>query len=87
MDYKTLIEKCTYQYTLDIYKFLRDMIKIASTSTHEKKLIERIQVEMEKLEYEEIIIDGMGNILGRMGSGKTVIALDGHIDTVDVGEL
>jgi putative selenium metabolism hydrolase len=27
----------------------------------------------------------MGNILGRIGSGPRVLALDGHVDTVDVG--
>ena len=29
---------------------------------------------------------GSGNILGRVGSGTTVIALDGHLDTVGVGD-
>jgi putative selenium metabolism hydrolase len=29
----------------------------------------------------------MGNLLGRIGSGPRVIALDGHVDTVDVGDL
>jgi len=28
----------------------------------------------------------MGNIIGRIGNGKTVIAMDAHIDTVDVGD-
>ncbi|NPD87678.1 MAG: YgeY family selenium metabolism-linked hydrolase [Asgard group archaeon] len=73
------------EYKLDLFKFLRDMIRIPSTSTKEEKLVKRIKEEMEKLGYDEIRIDKMGNILGRIGDGKHVIAFDGHIDTVDVG--
>ena len=28
----------------------------------------------------------MGNVIGRIGSGPRVIAFDGHVDTVDVGD-
>lgn len=73
------------EYKEDMFKFLRDMIRIPSTSGKEKELVLRIKQEMEKLGYDEIIIDKMGNILGRIGNGEHVIAFDGHIDTVDVG--
>ena len=66
--------------------FLRDMISIPSTSCNEKAVVLRIKEEMEKVGFDEVIIDKMGNILGRIGSGKTVIAMDAHIDTVDVGD-
>lgn len=74
-------------YEKSIHKFLRDLIAIPSTSCNEEKVIKRIKEEMEALAYDEIVIDKMGNILGRMGSGDKVIAFDGHIDTVDVGVL
>jgi putative selenium metabolism hydrolase len=41
---------------------------------------------MLRLDYDEVTIDPMGNLLGRIGSGPRVIALDGHVDTVDVGD-
>lgn len=85
--YREKIEERAAFYSKDLYKFLRDMIAIPSTSCQEKDVIQRIHSEMEKLNYDEIMIDGMGNILGRMGSGDKVIAFDGHIDTVDVGEM
>ncbi len=66
---------------------LRTLIAIPSMSGDEENVIKAIQKTMEKLEFEEIIIDGMGNILGRMGNGEKVIAFDGHIDTVDVGVM
>lgn len=65
--------------------FLRDLIAIRSLSSEEGDVIQRIREEMEKCGYDEIIVDPMGNIIGRIGSGKHVIALDAHVDTVDVG--
>ena len=65
--------------------FLRDLIAIKSLSSEEGDVIPRIKQEMEKCGYDEIIIDPMGNIIGRIGHGKHVIAMDAHVDTVDVG--
>jgi putative selenium metabolism hydrolase len=31
-------------------------------------------------------VDGLGNLLGRIGRGRTVVALDAHLDTVGVGD-
>lgn len=87
MNYKDTLGQLSDKYQEDLFKFLRDMIAIPSTSCMEGTLVLRIKEEMEKLCYDEVLIDGMGNILGRMGSGKKVIAFDGHIDTVDVGNI
>jgi len=70
----------------DLVKFLRDIVRIPSVSCEESAVIERIREEMQKLGYDEVSIDPMGNILGRIGSGPRVIAFDGHVDTVDVGD-
>ncbi|MGE5707738.1 MAG: M20/M25/M40 family metallo-hydrolase, partial [Bacteroidota bacterium] len=67
-------------------RFLSDLVKLPSTSCHEKDVVLRIKAEMEKVGFDEVIIDGLGNILGRVGHGKHVIAMDAHIDTVDVGD-
>ncbi|MEW6510108.1 MAG: YgeY family selenium metabolism-linked hydrolase [Bacteroidota bacterium] len=69
----------------DIVRFLRDIIAIRSTSSREEQVIARINDEMERCGYDEVTIDPMGNILGRIGNGKHVIAYDAHVDTVDVG--
>ncbi|MBM4169362.1 MAG: YgeY family selenium metabolism-linked hydrolase [Ignavibacteria bacterium] len=69
----------------NVIKFLRDLISIKSLSSQEEQVIHRIEEEMKKLGYDEITIDPMGNILGRIGKGKKIIALDAHVDTVDVG--
>jgi putative selenium metabolism hydrolase len=80
------IAKLAERYTPDMVRFLRDMIAIPSESAGERPVIERVRAEMEAVGFDEIKIDGMGNILGRVGSGNTVIALDAHLDTVGVGD-
>jgi acetylornithine deacetylase/succinyl-diaminopimelate desuccinylase-like protein len=67
--------------------FMKDLISIKSLSSQEGPVIKRIQAEMKKLGYDEVRVDPMGNVIGRIGNGKRVIAIDGHVDTVDVGDL
>ncbi len=73
-------------YELAMAEFLRDLIAIPAESGREGPVIERIRHEMEEVGFDEIRVDGMGNILGRIGSGKTVIMMDSHTDTVGVGD-
>jgi putative selenium metabolism hydrolase len=80
------IREKTENLERDLYEFLKDLINIQSLSTNEKDVVERIKKEMEKLNFDEIMIDEMGNILGRVGNGNRIIAFDGHVDTVDAGE-
>jgi putative selenium metabolism hydrolase len=70
----------------DLIKFMQDIIRIPSLSSEEGAVIQRIRDEMLRLDYDEVTVDPMGNLLGRIGSGPRVIALDGHVDTVDVGD-
>lgn len=87
MDINQRVWELSESYRDDMTRLLRDMIRIPSTSCNERRVIERIKEEMEKVGFDEIRIDKMGNIIGRIGSGKTVIAMDAHIDTVDVGDF
>jgi putative selenium metabolism hydrolase len=72
--------------TPDLVRFLRDMIAIPSESAEEGRVIERVAEEMRRLDFDEVRIDGLGNVLGRIGHGSSVIAFDGHVDTVGVGD-
>ena len=75
------------KYAKEMNQFLRDMIAIPSESCQEEKVVLRIKEEMEKVGFDEITIDPMGNIIGRIGQGKHVIAMDAHIDTVGIGDI
>jgi putative selenium metabolism hydrolase len=67
-------------------KFLRDLIAIPSESAGERGVIARAREELAALDFDEIKVDGLGNLLGRIGDGPVVVALDGHLDTVGVGD-
>jgi putative selenium metabolism hydrolase len=69
-----------------ITRFLRDMIAIPSESAEERAVVDRVAAEMRRVGFDEVRIDGLGNVLGRVGSGPIVVALDGHVDTVGVGD-
>ncbi|MCP3873810.1 MAG: YgeY family selenium metabolism-linked hydrolase [Desulfobacteraceae bacterium] len=86
LDFKQILEKAK-EYKPDMSKFLRDMISIPSESCDEKDVILRIKKEMEQVGFDKVEIDPMGNILGYIGKGKKLIAMDAHIDTVGVGNL
>ncbi|RAO98523.1 peptidase M20 [Petrotoga sp. 9PW.55.5.1] len=86
MNYKEILKKAE-DYKEDISKFLRDMIAIPSESGKEKDVILRIKEEMEKVGFDKVEIDPMGNILGYIGHGKHLIAMDAHIDTVGIGDI
>ena len=68
-----------------VVKFLRDLIAIKSVSSREEEVVSRIREEMESCAFDDVTIDPMGNILGRIGHGNHIIAFDAHVDTVDVG--
>ena len=78
--------KAAKQIETELAGFMQDIIRIPSLSSEEADVIERIRTEMLKVGFDEVVVDPMGNLIGRIGSGPFVIALDGHVDTVDVGD-
>jgi putative selenium metabolism hydrolase len=70
----------------DIITFMREICAIPSMDGQLKEVGERIGAEMTRLGFEEVRFDKMGNILGRIGTGKRVIVYDSHIDTVGIGD-
>ena len=86
VDFKKVLELAE-SYKPDITKFLRDMIAIPSESCDEEKVVLRIKEEMLKVGFDKVEIDPMGNVLGYMGHGEHLIAMDAHIDTVGVGNM
>ena len=72
-------------YRADMVRFLRAMIALPSESCEEKAVIACIKAEMEKLGYDKVEVDGLGNIIGWMGEGEKIIAIDSHVDTVGIG--
>ena len=84
LDYEG-IKKAAEGYREDMVRFLRSMISYPSESCEEKEVVACIKAEMEKLGYDKVEIDGLGNVIGWMGEGEKIIAIDSHVDTVGIG--
>ena len=79
------IKKAAEGYKADMVRFLRAMISFPSESCEEKEVVACIRAEMEKLGFDKVEVDGLGNVIGWMGEGEKIIAIDSHIDTVGIG--
>jgi len=86
MDYQR-IKEAAENYRGDMTRFLRDLVRIPGESAGEAGKIQCAAAEMRNLGFDRVEIDPMGNLLGYMGTGETLIAFDGHIDTVGVGQI
>ena len=84
LDYEA-IKKAAEGYKEDMVRFLREMISHPSESCEEKEVVSCIRAEMEKLGFDKVEVDGLGNVIGWMGEGDKIIAIDSHIDTVGIG--
>lgn len=67
-------------------RLLSRMIKIRSLSGGEEKMARLLEKEFRMHGADEVVIDGLGNVIARLGNRGPVIAFDGHLDTVDIGQ-
>ena len=86
MDFEA-IRKAAEGYKPAMVKFLRDMIAIPSESCEEEGVVKRIAEELKALGYDKVEFDKLGNVIGWMGEGDKIIAIDSHIDTVGIGNI
>jgi putative selenium metabolism hydrolase len=66
---------------------LSKLVKIPSESMQEKEVQAELARQMKEAGFDEVRIDGLGNVIGRIGNGKRILAIDGHMDTVGVGNM
>ncbi len=83
----TLIKKAAQNYEKDMSAFLRKIVREPGESCEERAHIETIAAQMNKVGFDEVVIDPQGNVIGYMGTGERIIAFDAHIDTVGVGNM
>ena len=81
------IREAAEKYRPDMVRFLREMISHPSESCEEKEVVACIKAEMEKVGFDRVEVDGLGNIIGWMGEGEKIMAIDSHIDTVGIGNI
>ena len=68
----------------ELVEFTQNLVRIKSLSGQEEEVIKFIEKKMIALGYDEVTIDSMGNVVGKIGNGEKVIMLDSHVDTVEV---
>ncbi len=66
---------------------LSKLVKIKSLSCHEEEVQKEVVRQMTEAGFDEVSIDGLGNVIGRIGTGNKILAFDGHVDTVDTGNI
>ena len=70
-------------YTAEV---LGKMIRVPGFSGKEKDRCEVIVKLCREAGFDEVYIDGLGSVVGRVGHGPKKLAFDAHIDTVEVGD-
>ncbi|OGP72933.1 MAG: selenium metabolism hydrolase [Deltaproteobacteria bacterium RBG_16_49_23] len=75
------------KYKDDTAENLSKLVKIKSFSREEEAVQQELKRQMEPLKLDELKIDGLGNVIGRIGHGKKILAIDAHMDTVDIGNM
>ncbi len=65
---------------------IQEAVRTRSYSDEEENFAKLIKKTMVELGYDEVKIDLVGNVVGRIGNGKKIIHFDGHMDTVKVND-
>ncbi|MDD3823459.1 MAG: YgeY family selenium metabolism-linked hydrolase [Sphaerochaetaceae bacterium] len=66
---------------------LSKMVQVKSYSSKEEDVCRLIVELCKEAGFDEVRIDGLGSVIGRVGNGPKQLAFDAHIDTVEVGNL
>ncbi len=64
--------------------FAQKLVRIQSFSGQEEQLAYAIAEKMKELAFDEVFIDRLGSVLGRIGSGEKSLVFESHMDTVQV---
>jgi len=70
----------------ELIEFTQSLVRIQSFSGQEEEIARCIAAKMQALNFDEVTIDALGNVLGRIGSGSKSILFDSHMDTVTVND-
>jgi len=80
------INKFVNEMKSELIEFAQELVRTKSYSGEEEEIIKLIEKKMKVLGYDEVYIDSMGNVVGRIGNGERIIMFDSHVDTVEVND-
>ncbi|MFO7608937.1 MAG: YgeY family selenium metabolism-linked hydrolase [Candidatus Krumholzibacteriia bacterium] len=61
------------------------LVRIRSGSGQEQDVNAELARQLREAGFDEVRTDGLGNVIGRLGNGPRVLAIDAHMDTVGEG--
>lgn len=71
-----------------LIRFLQNLVQIPSFSGMEGSLAQQLAAEMQAVGFDEVSLDDMGNVVGRLGTGKAPHLLYfANTDTVGIGDI
>ncbi len=85
MDSRKILEKAK-GYRDATAQALARLIRVPAYSGSEGERIKLLAQMCADAGFEEVRVDGLGSLLARIGNGKRILAIDAHIDTVEVGD-
>lgn len=70
----------------DLIDFAQKIVQTRSFTCQEGDVAHLVMEKMQELGYDEVTMDEVGNVLGRIGEGEAALLFDGHMDTVGVND-
>ncbi|MDC7125872.1 MAG: YgeY family selenium metabolism-linked hydrolase [Spirochaetales bacterium] len=80
------INELSKKYRSYTAQTLSEIVKVKSYSGEEKDVIAKLKELCQDAGFDEVYVDGLGNLVGRIGNGPKKLVFDAHIDTVTVGD-
>ena len=68
----------------DLISFAQKIVQTRSYTCQEGDVAHLVMAKMQELGYDEVTMDEVGNVIGRIGEGEAALLFDGHMDTVGV---
>jgi putative selenium metabolism hydrolase len=61
---------------------LCEFVETESLTGNEEEIVKKVEIKMRDMKFDEVFIDKIGNVIGRIGNGDKIIVYDAHLDTV-----
>lgn len=87
MEIRDQIRQMAEKYRDYTAQNLSKLVRTKSYSSKEEDVCRLIVELCKEAGFDEVRIDGLGSVIGRVGNGPKKLAFDAHIDTVEVGNL